>query len=212
VHDLQSPLSAALLNLAFTRQQTAGAGRAVHDTINDIEQSLRQLQRIIGDLLDFDRLASGLLAVNVTVADVGLLAREVAGEAETMARSLGCAVQVTGWAHASCDIALIRRVLWNLVANGLKFGAGRGPVTITLEQLGPGQGCRVAVTDHGEGVPAATRERLFTLYGRDEGNQRPGHGIGLAFCRLVVEAHHGRIWLEDPPGGGATFVFSLPDR
>ena len=68
----------------------------------------------------------------------------------------------------------------------------------------------ISVTDTGPGVPAAERERIFEKFVQVQGSERRGVGLGLTFCKLAVEAHQGRIWVEDAPGGGSRFVFNLP--
>jgi signal transduction histidine kinase len=110
----------------------------------------------------------------------------------------------------------VERVLQNLVDNALKFCPSEGNVTIRAHQPEKGkQGerfVRIDVSDSGPGIPDDYKAKLFDRYVQVKGRRgkRRGSGLGLTFCRLVVEAHGGRIWIEDNPGGGSIFAFTLP--
>ena len=106
---------------------------------------------------------------------------------------------------------LIHRVLQNLIGNAIKFTPAEGAISINAWR-DPGRRFRTSsspVKDSGVGLPPMLQARLFNKFvtGRVRGR---GSGLGLAFCRLVVEAHGGRIWVESTPGNGATFMFTLP--
>ena len=212
VHDLRSPLTAIGGNLELVRRGVPATFVELHGAVSHIEIGFRHLHNLITSLLDHDRLANGLLELSLEEADVALAARQVAAEAEALARLHATVLQVAGEGRVRCDVGLIQRVIWNLVANALKHSPQGAAVTLTVGPLGPAGGTRVAVTDRGPGVAPHVRHRLFTLYGSDPKDPSGGNGIGLAFCKLVVEAHGGRIWLEDPSTGGSSFVFSLPAR
>jgi signal transduction histidine kinase len=112
---------------------------------------------------------------------------------------------------AWADPDLVWRVLQNLVGNAVKFTprGGRVRVTAGLEpRASSARMLRVAVSDTGPGVPAEVRGRLFEKFAA-AGPGR-GSGLGLAFCRLAVEAQGGRIWAESEPEKGSTFAFTLP--
>jgi signal transduction histidine kinase len=111
------------------------------------------------------------------------------------------------------DEEKIGRVLTNLVDNAIKFTPPDGQVTIMAEPA-PGEVGRIrcGVHDSGTGIPAEYHERIFERFtqGPGKGNRRRGTGLGLTFCRLMVEAHGGRIWVESESGQGSTFYFTLP--
>jgi signal transduction histidine kinase len=98
-------------------------------------------------------------------------------------------------------------VLDNLLDNAIRFSVPGGAVAVTVDQ--DGRGLLVRVADHGPGLDAKARQKLFQRFGSGQ-HRASGSGIGLAFSRLAVEANGGRIWLEDTPGGGATFALTLP--
>jgi signal transduction histidine kinase len=111
------------------------------------------------------------------------------------------------------DEEKIGRVLTNLVDNAIKFTPPDGRVTVMAE-LAPGEvdWVRCGVHDTGAGIPAEYRERIFERFtqGPRKSSRRRGTGLGLTFCKLMVEVHGGRIWLETEEGQGSTFYFTLP--
>jgi two-component system sensor histidine kinase KdpD len=108
-----------------------------------------------------------------------------------------------------CDYAQIDQVVTNLVENAILHTPPGTPVVIRAT-CSDGS-VRVEVVDAGPGVPAADRERLFRPFERGQ-TRAPGSGLGLTIARGFVEAHGGKLWLEDGPVSGARFVFTLPLR
>jgi signal transduction histidine kinase len=109
------------------------------------------------------------------------------------------------------DAKLTERVLQNLVGNAVKFTPGGGVVRVTA-QVDNTEGhprILVAVSDTGPGIPPQIEDRLFQKFvtGRQEGR---GSGLGLTFCKMAIEAHDERIWVESTPDEGTTFFFTLP--
>jgi two-component system, sensor histidine kinase and response regulator len=110
------------------------------------------------------------------------------------------------------DPEIVRRIVVNLVANALKFTQREGSIELCATALD--SGVRVTVKDDGPGIDARHHTRIFEKFGqvnvRNEGGL-PSIGLGLAFCKLAVEAHGGRIGLESKVGVGSTFWFELPN-
>jgi signal transduction histidine kinase len=107
------------------------------------------------------------------------------------------------------DSGMIERVLVNLVGNALKFTPSRGEVSVSIE-VAEDTVC-VRVQDSGPGILPQHRQRIFDKFARVQNQDGMGGiGLGLAFCRLAVEAHGGRIWVESTEGQGSTFAFTLP--
>ena len=105
------------------------------------------------------------------------------------------------------DISKLRRVFGNIIGNSVKHMKGADRlIKVTVDQVP--DGVRVAVSDNGVGVPEENLDRIFeALYTADE--SRSVAGLGLAICKEIIEAHKGRIWAENRPGGGLTVVFVL---
>jgi signal transduction histidine kinase len=107
------------------------------------------------------------------------------------------------------DAEMVRRVLINLLENATKYTPPSSTIILGASQR-PGE-VELWVRDNGPGIPTGEQERIFEKYTRVDLPNRPrGLGLGLAFCRLAVEMHGGRIWVESEPGQGACFRFTLP--
>ena len=104
------------------------------------------------------------------------------------------------------DAALLEEVVVNLLDNAVEHSPAGGTVEVTV--AGDAAGCRVAIVDHGQGVPVAAIPRLFERF--HSGRHGGGHGIGLALSRLIARSHGGDVVHEPTAGGGATFVIRLP--
>ena len=109
----------------------------------------------------------------------------------------------------SCDAVLIDQVLLNLLDNALKYTPPDSPIEISARAV---EGAvQVDIADRGPGVPPGAEERVFDKFYRAQPAQSGGGvGLGLSICRAAVTAHGGRIWVENRPGGGARFSFTLP--
>jgi signal transduction histidine kinase len=115
--------------------------------------------------------------------------------------------------EAACvqaDSGLLRRVLVNMVANGLRFTPEGSCITLRAEPDAQ-RGVVLVVEDQGPGVPLDEQERIFQPFVQGKGEAQRGSGLGLAFCREVVLAHKGRIWVENQPAGGCHFSIWLPN-
>jgi signal transduction histidine kinase len=115
-----------------------------------------------------------------------------------------------GSVEAVADWDRLGQVLDNLLANADRYAPQGTPIEI---EVAPGARETVVtrVIDHGAGVPEAMRDRIFDRFVRDESSGTEGTGLGLAIVRGIIEAHAGRVWLDDPEaGGGAVFAFTLP--
>jgi signal transduction histidine kinase len=114
-----------------------------------------------------------------------------------------------GLPKVAADSDLILRVLTNLLDNATKFTPKGGNITLSVERTR--QEVLFAVSDSGPGIPPESRLRVFDRFARLESAEGvKGTGLGLAFCKLAVEAHGGRIWVESETGYGSTFCFTLP--
>jgi signal transduction histidine kinase len=113
-----------------------------------------------------------------------------------------------GGAQVDGDRERILEVFSNLLGNALKFGRRGDRITVRARQVG-GE-VRLSVADQGPGIPAAEQEHIFEAYWSVERNGKKGIGLGLFITKGIIEAHHGRIWVESETGMGSEFVFTLP--
>lgn len=175
-------------------------------------QSTRQMTRMVKGLLDIDRLEQGSAVINKRrttlqplLDETMELVRPFAAEAH---QSLSCESAET-LPDLQIDADMITRVLVNLIENAVKHTPANGRVTLRA-RVKP-DAIHFSVSDTGPGIPASHMDEIFDKYYRIRHVDAPnGVGLGLAFCRLAVEAHGGKIWVENAPGSGAVFTFSLP--
>jgi light-regulated signal transduction histidine kinase (bacteriophytochrome) len=110
----------------------------------------------------------------------------------------------------SGDAVQLTQLFQNLIGNAIKFRGDAAPV-VRVDVEGEGEARAFSIVDNGIGIEAQHRERIFQIFQRlHERDKYEGTGIGLAVCKKIVERHGGRIWVEDAPGGGCAFRFTLP--
>jgi PAS domain S-box-containing protein len=212
-HDLRGPLQAINTSLATLRRLLAGADdEMVRDLIEIAGRSTRQLARMVESLLDIQRLEAGQAVLDSkTTSLYHLLATAIqlveplAAEAEQTLR-----LDINDDMPAlSLDSDMILRVITNLIENAVKYTPSSGTIHIGATQVD--DTIHISVADSGPGIPTTMQRHIFDKFSRIRHTDAPkGIGLGLAFCRLAVEAHGGRIWVESEPGQGSTFIFALP--
>jgi PAS domain S-box-containing protein len=212
VHDLRNPATVVLgaLELLDAEELTA-TQREISDVA---QQGGQRLLNLINAILDVNRLESGQMPLEREPIRLDIIAAEIVEMEQFLTRDKRLMLEnnvCPDLPLVSVDVELLRRVLQNLIGNAIKFTPAGGRIAIEAQvDSANARQVMVSVTDDGPGVAPDLQARLFQKFvsGRVRGR---GSGLGLAFCRLVVEAHGGRIWVESTPGsGGATFHFTLP--
>jgi NtrC-family two-component system sensor histidine kinase KinB len=212
-HDLRSPLANIVSSLdVLSSQLDLPQGSSLQSLLNIAVRSTERIQRLTDSLLDINRLEAGQPVLNRRPTPPLLLANDTVDAVYPIARTKNIQVIIGVSADISdvlVDADMIRRVLVNLAENAVKFAPPGGKIYIGAKQ--DSQGVQFWVEDTGPGIPGDEKERIFDKFTRltPEGGPR-GLGLGLAFCRLAVTGHGGRIWVESQPGCGARFNFTLP--
>lgn len=208
VHDLKNPVNVIDLEAQLILRDASLSART-RGCAEQIRARIRDLLRMILDLLDTARAEQGYLGPEPVVVTLDGLLREVLDARAGQARELGVSFEVeSGVSTVTADVDLLRRVIENLIENALRFAPRATAVCITT--VAERDQVEITVADRGEGVPEALRDAVFDRYARfDKGTVRTGRGLGLAFCRVAVEAHGGVISVEDNRPG-AKFVVRLP--
>jgi signal transduction histidine kinase len=216
VHDLKNPLAAIASNASFLSSSPDLTGD-LRDCAASISRASDNMLRMVHNILDISRGEDAGLVLHSEQTDVAGLLERTRALMSRRAQDKRVAVEVLGPSEGicfDCDPDLIRRVLENLLDNALRYTPSRSTV-----QLGVGVGeqgeLMLSVADGGPGIPEAERERVFEKYAQldradDRAQQRFGRGIGLTFVKMAVEAHGGRIWVEDRAVRGACFQIRLP--
>lgn len=212
-HELRSPLTSIRGGLDYLRRTETASDR--RDYLQIMDKNLRRLVHLVTDIFDITRIEADKVQWNFTTGDLSELVAEVveimAQQAEE--RDVRLRFDQAGPMRARMDVERIEQVLVNLTDNAVKYSPPGG--TVTFEVVCTESEVRVRVRDQGPGVASEDREAIFkkfhTAPSSGRGEKPGGTGLGLAICSQIVRAHGGRIWVEDNPGGGSAFTFTLPE-
>ena len=215
-HELKTPLtSLRLLTQSARRRMSTDVRKTLSPErlatfVEQTDRSVDRLARLVDDMLDVARIASGKLTFQFEPVALELLLDDVLERFRPEADSTGVSVTIVqrSSVHGHWDQLRLEQVLTNLLTNALRYGKGT-PIEVTLRR--EGDDAIVEVTDRGPGVPEAYRETIFQRFERLPSEEaKPGLGLGLFICREIVEHHGGRIHVEPVHGIGAKFVVRLP--
>jgi PAS domain S-box-containing protein len=209
-HELRTPL-ATVIGIALTLQR-AGSSLSEEDTADLVDRLVAnagKLDRLLADLLDLDRLSKGILTPRRSRTDLAALVDRLAHEwRQRSGRQLEVVAEpVVAWV----DSAKVERVVENLLANADRHTTPDTPVWVKVARQG--KGVLLAIEDAGGGVPRELQAALFEPFRQGPGASAhaPGVGIGLSLVARFAELHGGRAWVQDRPGGGASFQVLFPD-
>jgi two-component system, sensor histidine kinase and response regulator len=212
VHDLKNPVSAMDLQAQVLLADPELPQRA-RDAAAQIRSDARSLMRLLLNLLDISKSEEGQLSARLAAIDLPKLGREALDSVELKAQAAGVLLLsdvAVDSAHADAD--LLRRVLENLLDNAIRHTPKGGRVL--LSATADEQRLSIQIQDTGQGIPPEMRDKIFDPFVQLEkepqrSSTRAGRGLGLCFCRLAVEAHGGKIFVEDA-APGARFCITLP--
>ena len=220
VHDLRNPVSTLASQIELMDEALAeGTAADARTHVEKARYGCDDMLDMIDSLMDMTRLEAGQMVVDAEAMRVTPVVRDLFERLQPLARQKEIALDLVHppelppvWADAD----IVRRVFVNLLDNALKFAPASSCITVTLKREiapdGHEDGVRCTVADQGPGIPAIYRKRIFERFTRVNvgGGQVRGTGLGLSFCKLAVEAHGGKIWVENQPDGGSCFIFTLP--
>jgi signal transduction histidine kinase len=208
VHDLKNPVNAIELHGQRVLRDPNATERS-RDAATKIQSETQALLRMIMNLLDLSKADEGRLQPAKQAIDLEQLFRDVAVAMRPRGQAANVAIDVHGnELVVSSDPDLLRRVVENLVDNGIRHAPEDSSIRLTATRAGDEIEIRVA--DAGAGIPIELRDKVFDRFVQAGAGSAPtGRGLGLAFCKLAVEAHGGRIWIEDA-APGAIFCVRLP--
>ena len=212
-HDLRGPLQTIKSGM-----QKLGQLLVNHDDVAVLTilqtgiRSTRQLRRMIDSLLDIQRLEQGSRILNTRESEVRVLLGEAAQLVQPLAQDAGMRLKFAfedDLPEVCMDEDMILRVVANLMENAIKYTPEGGTITLRAHVIE--DEVYIGVRDDGPGIPTHMQEAIFDKFSRVKYQDAPkGIGLGLSFCKLAVEAHDGRIWVDSEAGEGSEFVFTLP--
>ena len=211
-HELRTPLAGLQLYGDMLADGLGDQGKS-RDYARRMAEEASRLGRVVSNVLGFSQLERGNLSVHAAPGDAAAAVRAACERARPALERAGCALTVAadGELPARFDGDGLARVLGNLLDNAEKYGREAADRGVEVTAARAGDAVEIAVVDHGPGVGAGAARRLFRPFARGvDGDGPPGLGLGLALSRSLVQAMGGDLAHRDTPGGGATFVVTLP--
>jgi PAS domain S-box-containing protein len=212
-HELRTPLTAMRGAIELMRAGADAAGRSDRDRmlVGMASRNVERLDRLVGDLLDVERIETGTEVLRPRFVAVDQLFERAAEltrqRMEQGSLALSMAVDP---AELWVDAERMQQVVVNLVGNAANFAPAGSTITMTARDVG--DAVCIAVRDEGPGIPADMLESIFEPFVKVDGGEtkQRGAGLGLFLCRAIVKQHGGEIWAESAPSGGTTVSFTIP--
>jgi NtrC-family two-component system sensor histidine kinase KinB len=221
VHDLRSPLTAVLSGLEMVKELTVGeqSDPLAIQAMDVAGRGCQDMLAMVNTLLDISRLESGRMPLERGPAPFPPLARSAVSYLSPLAGERNITVDSDfepGLPMVEIDNEKIRRVLINFLDNAIKFAPDGSSVMLraTHQRTEAEDVVVCSLVDKGPGIPKEFHDKIFDRFAQvrsgSAATRRRGSGLGLAFCKLAIEAHEGKVWVESEPGHGSTFFFTLP--
>jgi len=214
-HDLRTPLSSIKAAASSLLQEDVQwDDEARHSFALAIVREADRLNRLVANLLDMSRIEGGALKPEKEWYPINELIQDVVARMQPVLQGRVVHTDLPAdLPPVKLDYLQIDQVLTNLLENAVRYTPAESPIDIGVRL--DGEYMLISVADRGPGIPAADLERVFDKFYRvmetqTKATRTTGSGLGLAVCKGLVEAHGGRIWVENRQGGGAIFQFTLP--
>jgi signal transduction histidine kinase len=213
-HELKTPvtslsgLSEWLLRMS-DRGMTVEPGRQQR-ALTMLHRQAQNLSRLVTQLLEMTRLDADRLSLDRQDENLTDLVRRCVDQAQTQTSEHQIVLTATPDVHAAVDAFRFEQVITNLLDNAMKYSPEGGPIEVELGQPTPNR-VRIAVRDHGIGIPPGQEIRIFERFFQAHRNShRSGLGLGLYLSHQIVDEHGGRLTAEAASGGGSRFVVEVP--
>jgi two-component system sensor histidine kinase KdpD len=209
-HNLRTPLATIKASLSALLASPAAPVDRQRQLLTNARAETDRLERLVTKVLELARIHAGAIEPSPETVDLGEVVGAAARRLDHLAseRDVHVVVRSPDLVLASVDPDMLDLVFIVMLENALRFAPPHSQIDVIVESMPPDQSV-VRVVDHGPGIPSGEHEAVFDEFvrlDRDGG----GAGLGLTIARSLVDAHGGRMWVEDTPGGGATVVASVP--
>ena len=222
VHDMNNILTSISMSLELISRDENIIEPEALEELRFAQLGSRELMQMASNLIDISRMEENRLRLNMEKINAGELISKCAESLKYLAKidgkQISQIIDCEGELSINADRSILERVIINLLTNALKYAPKEGTVTVKAGYSIPADHSgnpriEISVSDQGQGIPPEFHEKIFDKYeqlgARKEG-MRGGNGLGLYFCRMAVEAHGGRIWVESGSDKGSIFRFTLP--
>jgi signal transduction histidine kinase len=204
IHDLKVPIN-SIIDLSSTKENT------IQQKINN---TASELNNQIMTILDVDQLEKAEVALNTNIIEIKQLLSKAVNSVEVLSlnRNISININYKTNGYIKCDNDQVHRVLINLLSNAIKHSLANSVVNIEVESRN--EGCILTIIDHGEGIKPEHLSRIFDKFFYVQTanlSNKTSNGLGLAFCKLAMQAHNGNIKVESEYGKGAKFKLFFPD-
>lgn len=214
IHDMKNPLAQIQGTVQLLQKDNNGTAEKKERYLSWIAQSTDRLFLMVSDLLDVSKFEDGELFLQREPISINRIIRDnlerIDASRPNHTRSISATLDET-LPPVMGDKDILDRVVDNLLSNAAKYTPEDGLIRVETNQ--DSDRVKVTVADNGSGIPAEYQEKIFEKFFQAQAkrdHQRIGHGLGLTFCKLAVEAHGGRIWVESQEGKGSKFNFTIP--
>ncbi len=215
-HEIRTPLHGILSFADFGKKKVGKVDEAkLKSYFEKIDTSGNRLLKLVNDLLDLSKLEAGRMRFEFEDALLAMVVGGVVDEMGSLLANRGSRVQLhrpDGKVRAEVDALKLMQVVRNLLHNAVKFSPADKPIDVTIQDMG--DTVRVEVRDQGCGIPEAELGAVFEKFIQSSttNSGAGGTGLGLSICTEIIEGHHGRIWAENHPEGGARMFFEVPKK
>jgi two-component system sensor histidine kinase KdpD len=213
VHDLKGPITTIMANLDMLNYEPLTPQQ--FEYVNLATEDVYKMQNMVMNILDTLKLEEGKIMIYREETDIYTLAkREIASFKNVLTRR-NIELVFEGSSHICyIDENLIGRTITNLLRNAIEHSPDGGRIDFTIQYNENKKETIISIADQGKGIPDDLKEKIFDKFFQMEGEtkqRKTSTGLGLTFCKLVVNAHGGDIWVEDSEDRGARFIFTLPE-
>jgi two-component system phosphate regulon sensor histidine kinase PhoR len=206
-HELRTPLT-AIVGFAQTLKERTLEPALRTLLIDNLFAQARRLEQLLADLLDLDRLRRGFVRPRFAQTDIASLVEQVVAAHQDRVHPIALRTEL---AHATVDAPKVERIVDNLIVNAVRHTPDGTEIAVWVEPSDGG--IVIAVDDRGPGIAREEREAIFEIFHRGaRSGQTAGTGIGLSLVAQFTALHGGRAWVQENPGGGASFRVFLPKQ
>ena len=218
VHDLRNPLTAISTYLQLSALDADNLSEPQQERVDRCLFFCQELERMIQNLLDISKMEEGKMQLSREALDLSEMVGEVLKRFTPMVQERKIALSFSGnggLPKISLDRSILKRVITNLVDNAIRYTPKGGAIAVSLDSAPWEESLCLLVKDSGSGLPAEYHQKIFDKFEqvtlKKDGDRAGSSGLGLTFCKMAVEAHGGKIWVESEGlGKGCTFLIQLP--